>query len=79
MLKSERGCLQCAPCAQEMVETYAAPERMEKIAKLGPVAEKLGCSLSQLAIAWCLANPHVSSVLTGASQVAQVLPSLLTI
>jgi aryl-alcohol dehydrogenase-like predicted oxidoreductase len=36
------------------------------------VANRLGCSLAQLAIAWCAANPNVSSVITGASNVRQV-------
>ena len=37
-----------------------------------PVAQELGCSLSQLALAWCLKNPNVSPVITGASRVEQV-------
>jgi voltage-dependent potassium channel beta subunit len=44
----------------------------EIVVKLGAVAKELGCSLPQLAIAWCAANPHVSTVITGASRVAQV-------
>jgi aryl-alcohol dehydrogenase-like predicted oxidoreductase len=36
------------------------------------LAEELGCSLSQLAIAWCARNPDVSTVITGASSVEQV-------
>ena len=36
----------------------------------------LGCTLSQLAIAWCAANPHVSTVITGASRVEQVRENL---
>ncbi|MDO8755220.1 MAG: aldo/keto reductase, partial [Anaerolineales bacterium] len=32
----------------------------------------LGCTLSQLALAWCLKNPFVSTVITGASRVEQV-------
>jgi len=36
------------------------------------VADDLGCSLAQLAIAWCARNPQVSSVITGASRPAQV-------
>ncbi len=42
------------------------------VAELQGVAEQLGCSLAQLAIAWALTNPNVSSVITGASQVAQL-------
>jgi voltage-dependent potassium channel beta subunit len=43
-----------------------------KVRNLLPIAEELGCSLAQLAIAWCARNPHVSTVITGASRVSQV-------
>ncbi|HEX4489946.1 MAG TPA: aldo/keto reductase [Acidimicrobiia bacterium] len=39
-------------------------------------ADELGCSLPQLAIAWCAHNPHVSTVITGASRAAQVTENL---
>ena len=48
------------------------PERNAKVRQLMEVAERLGCTVSQLAIAWCAANPNVSSVITGASRVEQV-------
>src|SRR4029079_268356 len=44
----------------------------EKVARLGDVARDLGCTMAQLAIAWCARNPHVSTVITGASRVSQV-------
>jgi voltage-dependent potassium channel beta subunit len=47
-------------------------ERNEKVRALSVVADDLGCTLAQLAIAWCAKNPNVSSVITGASRVAQV-------
>jgi len=40
---------------------------------LKPIAKKLDCSLSQLAIAWCIKNPNVSSVITGASKPEHVI------
>jgi len=43
-----------------------------KVRNLVPIAEELGASLAQLAVAWCAANPHVSTVITGASRVEQV-------
>lgn len=43
---------------------------------LQPLAVQLGCSLAQLAIAWCLKNPNVSTVITGASRPAQVQENL---
>ena len=36
------------------------------------IAKELGCTLAQLALAWCAKNPHVSTVITGASRVSQV-------
>jgi voltage-dependent potassium channel beta subunit len=42
------------------------------VRELKGVADDLGCTLAQLAIAWCASNPHVSSVITGASRVEQV-------
>lgn len=44
----------------------------EKARSLKPIADDLGCTRSQLAIAWCLLNPNVSTVITGASKVEQV-------
>jgi voltage-dependent potassium channel beta subunit len=42
------------------------------VTKLAGVAKELDCTTAQLAIAWCLKNPRVSSVITGASRLAQV-------
>lgn len=47
-------------------------EKIEKARKLGVIADELGCTLAQLAIAWCLMNPDVSTVITGASRPEQV-------
>jgi aryl-alcohol dehydrogenase-like predicted oxidoreductase len=44
----------------------------EKVRKLAAVAESLGCTTAQLALAWCTKNKHVSSVITGASRASQV-------
>ncbi|MCL4272663.1 MAG: aldo/keto reductase [Anaerolineales bacterium] len=47
-------------------------EKLEKVAALEPIANELGATMSQLALAWCLKNPFVSTVITGASRVEQV-------
>jgi len=52
------------------------PARNQAVGRLIPLADELGCSVAQLAIAWCLANPRVSSVITGATSVAQVRENL---
>jgi voltage-dependent potassium channel beta subunit len=52
------------------------PGRNDKVHRLSAVADDLGCSLAQLSVAWCASNPHVSSVITGASRVDQVHENL---
>jgi voltage-dependent potassium channel beta subunit len=51
-------------------------DRNAKVRALQSVAEELDCTLAQLAIAWCAKNPHVSTVITGASRVEQVHENL---
>ncbi|KAJ6961751.1 hypothetical protein NC652_000637 [Populus alba x Populus x berolinensis] len=45
---------------------------LKKVDGLKPIADELGVPLSQLAIAWCAANPNVSSVITGATKESQI-------
>ena len=47
-------------------------ESLRKVDGLVPIAAELGCTLAQLALAWCLTNPLVSTIITGASRVEQV-------
>ena len=54
-------------------------QRLEATRKLGAIAADLGCTTAQLALAWCASNPHVSSVITGASRVAQVRENMQAI
>ena len=42
------------------------------MAALGKIAEELDCTTAQLALAWCLKNPNVSTVITGATSVKQL-------
>ncbi len=49
-----------------------AQGQIQKVVKLSGVAQDLGCTTAQLALAWCLMNPNVSTVITGASKPAQV-------
>ena len=44
--------------------------------ELMTVAERLDVTISQLAIAWAAANPHVSTVITGASRPEQVVENM---
>lgn len=52
------------------------PAANAKVDRLAAVARDLDCSPAQLAIAWCARNPHVSSVITGASRVEQLRDNL---
>ena len=47
-------------------------ERLAKVSALKPLAKQMGASLAQFSLAWCLQNPYVSTVMTGASRVEQV-------
>jgi voltage-dependent potassium channel beta subunit len=53
-----------------------ADAKVATAATLSPIAAKLGCSPAQLAIAWCLSNEHVTSVLLGAKNPAQLRETL---
>ena len=55
--------------AQEITD----PAAVATVEKLRPIADELGCSLAQLALAWCTKNPNVSTVITGASRPSQVV------
>jgi voltage-dependent potassium channel beta subunit len=57
---------------REGYESQEGKEKIQKVGKLMPVAEELGCTMAQLALAWCLTNPQVSTVITGASKPEQV-------
>ena len=50
--------------------------RNGQVRELIGVADRLDVSVAQLAIAWCAANPHVSTVITGASRPEQVTPEV---
>jgi voltage-dependent potassium channel beta subunit len=52
------------------------PDRISKVKELASIAADLGVSMTQMALAWCLKNPHVSTVITGASRVEQVLENM---
>ncbi len=57
-------------------ERLTDPDANAKVRPLAAVADELGCSLAQLSIAWCAANPRVSTVITGASSVEQLQENL---
>lgn len=63
-----------AAMAKGALERYE--RSLDVAASLEPVAMELGCSLSQLALAWAAANPRVSTVIIGASSLEQLQENL---
>ncbi len=59
-----------------LAERLTDPGKLAVVRRLAPIADDLGCTLAQFALAWCLKNPHVSTVIMGASRVAQVHENL---
>ena len=57
-------------------ERLTDPSSNAAVQALAAIAAELDCTLAQLAIAWCAANRHVSSVITGASRPDQVAENL---
>jgi voltage-dependent potassium channel beta subunit len=51
-------------------------QQVAKVKELTKLAQELGGTTSQLALAWCLKNPNVSSVITGATKISQLLDNL---
>jgi aryl-alcohol dehydrogenase-like predicted oxidoreductase len=64
------------PGYEWLKEELSDERRNAKVRQLKNVADELGASLAQLSLAWCAANPHVSTVITGASRVEQVRENL---
>ncbi len=56
-----------------LAEELSDAAAVAKVEKLRPIADELGCTLAQLALAWCTKNPNVSTVITGASKPSQVV------
>jgi voltage-dependent potassium channel beta subunit len=57
-------------------EGAAAADILARTGKLAKLAADLGITTAQLALAWCLKNPNVSTVITGASRAEQVVENM---
>ncbi len=57
-------------------ESLLDKQKNAAVAALEPIAQELGCSLAQLALAWVAHNPQVSTVITGASKLSQLQSNL---
>lgn len=67
--EGSRGALAGYEWLRDRLSDEAAIARVER---LRPIADRLGCTMAQLAIAWCTRHPMVSTVITGASRPDQV-------
>ena len=59
-----------------LAERLSDKDKLAVVRRLVPIASDLGCTLAQMSLAWCLKNPHVSAVITGASRPAQVVENM---
>lgn len=50
--------------------------RINRVKQLAPIADELNCTLAQLALAWCLKNPYVNTVILGVSKLEQLRDNL---
>lgn len=57
-------------------ERSMSPDRIKKTIKLTKLADEIGCTMAQLALAWTLKNPNVSTSILGASKVSQLKENL---
>jgi voltage-dependent potassium channel beta subunit len=62
-----------------LAEKLVTPANVARSRALAPIAAELGCTRAQLALAWCLKNPAVSTVITGATRPAQVAENMKAI
>ncbi len=74
--QDSRAALEGYEWLKERFESDNSRRRIEKVGQMTAIADQLGASMAQLAIAWCLRNPNVSSVITGASRPDQVVDNM---
>ncbi len=58
------------------VESPEGQEKIRKAAELQKIADEIGHSLTNMSIAWCAANPNVSTIILGASRMSQLTENL---
>ncbi len=59
-----------------ILQSDEGKRKIEKVRQLMPLATELDCTMAQLALAWCLTNDDVSTVITGASRPEQVTENM---
>jgi voltage-dependent potassium channel beta subunit len=61
---------------KHMIDSDRGQERMKRVSKYIEIANEYNLNPSKLAIAWCLLNKHVSTVILGASKLEQLIENL---
>ena len=56
-----------------------AIQRIHQVGQLIPIAKEIGATMAQMALAWTLKNPHISTTITGASRPEQVVENMKAI
>lgn len=79
MPEGTRATLKGYEWLKERFTDETAVENIAKVGELIPIAEKIGCTMAQLALAWTLKNPNVSTTITGASRAEQVVENMKAI
>lgn len=74
--KDSRATLPGFEWLRAQFESSQGQEKIRKTKLLGSIARDLGTSTGQLALAWCLTNPHVSTVILGCSRSSQLEENL---
>ena len=64
---------------KEWFQSDEVKRNIEKVIQLGAIAQEIGANTAQLALAWCLKNPNVSTAITGASKPEQVKENMKSI
>jgi voltage-dependent potassium channel beta subunit len=64
---------------ESLLDSDEGKARLAKVGKLAGIADDLGISMPHLALAWCLKNKNVSTVITGASKPEQVRENMKAI
>ncbi len=77
--KGSRATFQNLAWLKEHIYSKEGKQKIDRIKKLNNIANDLGMKMSQLAIAWCLKNSNVSSIILGASKLDQLKENLKSI
>ncbi len=79
MPEGTRATLEGYEWLKSRFEDEEALANIAKVGKLMNIADEISCSMAQLALAWTLKNPNVSTTITGASRVEQVVENMKAI